>query len=76
MSEGNRGGCQEWVRGPWWLPVVGEGIKVELSVAKGPQLMKRACPPHRAKKESCGEAQTSSNLQFTQLGIIFWVESR
>ena len=39
MSEETKGGCQVWVRGPWWLLVVGEGIKVELSVAEGPQLM-------------------------------------
>ena len=43
MSEETKGGCQVWVRGPWWLLVVGEGIKVELSVAEGPQLMKSAC---------------------------------
>ena len=75
MNE-TKGGCQVWVRGLWWLPWVGEGIKVELSVAEGPQLMKQACPPHRAKRGELWRGSNFSNLQFTQLGIIFWVESR
>ena len=45
MSEGNRGGCQEGVRGPWWLPVVGEEIKVELSVAEGPSSRSKRAHP-------------------------------
>ena len=45
MSEETKGGCQVWVRGPWWLLVVGEGIKVELSVAEGPSSRSKRAHP-------------------------------